>query len=64
MFVFIIYIYLSYMIDITKSSTPCALLKGIGSSCLNGELCDDTYGIAKCVYVFNSSLKLMCPDYR
>lgn len=45
-------LYLSYIIiDITKLSTPCALLKGIGGSCPNGELCDDTYGIAKCVYV-------------
>lgn len=40
------------IIDITKLSTPCELLKGIGGSCPNGELCDDTYGIAKCVYVF------------
>lgn len=39
------------IIDITKLSTPCELLKGIGGSCPNGELCDDTYGIAKCVYV-------------
>ncbi|XP_065942458.1 uncharacterized protein [Magallana gigas] len=37
--------------NITKSSTPCALLKGIGGSCPNGEICDDTYGIAKCVLV-------------
>lgn len=35
--------------NITKLSTPCELLKGIGGSCPNGELCDDTYGIAKCV---------------
>lgn len=40
------------IIDITKLSTPCELLKGVGGSCPNGELCDDTYGIAKCVYVY------------
>lgn len=26
-------------------------MKGIGGSCPNGELCDDTYGIAKCVLI-------------
>lgn len=42
---------LCIIIDIMKLFILCELLKGIGGFCLNGEFCDDIYGIVKCVYV-------------
>lgn len=45
------YVFIIIIIDIIKLFMLCVLLKGIGGLCLNGEICDDIYGIVKCVYV-------------
>ncbi|XP_055997526.1 fibrillin-2-like isoform X2 [Ostrea edulis] len=35
--------------NISVSSSPCSVFKGFGGTCSDGEICDDSLGIASCV---------------